>query len=75
MSAVNVTVDDKSTCADPYGMVSVTVQADYKCTVPFANLFMCGASKTHKFKPITGRFPHQGARFHEGGGGKGCEGK
>lgn len=74
MSNVVVTVDDKSTCDDPYGMVSVTVTADYKCSVPFSNLFMCGAGKTHSFKPMVARFPHQGARFEEGGGAK-CGGK
>lgn len=74
MSNVTVTVDDSSTCDDPYGMVSVTVNADYKCSVPFSNLFMCGAAKTHTFKPMTARFPHQGARYQEGGGAKGCAG-
>jgi Flp pilus assembly protein TadG len=69
---VDVKVEDKSTCADPYGMVSVTVNADYNCTVPFANLFMCGASKTHSFKPMIARFPHQGARYQGQTGAKGC---
>ena len=69
---VDVKVDDASTCADPYGMVSVTVNADYNCTVPFANLFMCGRSKTHSFKPMISRFPHQGARYQDGTGAKGC---
>lgn len=70
MKNVTVTVDDTSTCEDPYGMVSVTVAADYKCSVPFSNIFMCGAGKTHSFKPMIARFPHQGARFAEGGGAK-----
>jgi uncharacterized membrane protein YgcG len=70
MSNVNVKVEDRSTCDDPYGMVSVTVTADYKCSVPFSNIFMCGTGKTHSFKPMTARFPHQGARFAEGGGAK-----
>jgi uncharacterized membrane protein YfbV (UPF0208 family) len=70
-----VRVDDTSTCEDPYGMVSVTVTADYKCSVPFSNLFMCGRSKIHPFKPMIARFPHQGARYQEGGGAKGCAGK
>lgn len=68
MSNVDVKVDDKSSCDDPYGMVSVTVTAEYKCSVPFSNLFMCGVGKKHLFKPMTARFPHQGARFAEGGG-------
>jgi len=71
---VNVKVEDTSSCDDPYGMVSVTVNADYKCSVPFSNLFMCGASKTHAFKPMTSRFPHQGARYQDGDGAKGCAG-
>ena len=69
---VDVKVDDTSSCKDPYGMVSVTVNADYKCSVPFSNLFMCGASKTHSFKPMVSRFPHQGARYQDGTGAKGC---
>ncbi len=68
MRKVDVKVDDESTCDDPFGMVSVTVTVDYKCSVPFANLFLCGAKKTHAFKAMTARFPHQGARFAEGGG-------
>jgi hypothetical protein len=72
MSNVQVTVDDTSSCADPFGMVSVTVAADYKCTVPLSSLFMCGLGGTHAFKAMTARFPHQGARFQEGGGGSGC---
>jgi Flp pilus assembly protein TadG len=74
MANVNVTVDDTSTCEDPYGMVSVTVTADYKCSVPFSNIFMCGAAKKHTFKPMVSRFPHQGARYQEGDGAKGCSG-
>ena len=75
MRDVQVTVKDDSTCADPYGMVSVTVTAKYKCSVPFANMFMCPGGQIHTFKPMTSRFPHQGAKFQEGGGAKDCEGK
>jgi Flp pilus assembly protein TadG len=73
MSNVDVKIEDTSNCEDPYGMVSVTVTADYKCAVPFANLFMCGAGKTHSFKPMTSRFPHQGARYQDGEGAKKCK--
>jgi Flp pilus assembly protein TadG len=73
MSNVDVKVEDKSDCEDPYNMVSVTVTADYKCSVPFANLFMCGAGKTHSFKPMTSRFPHQGARYQDGAGASSCK--
>jgi len=73
MSNVDVKIDDTSTCDDPYGMVSVTVTADYKCSVPFSNLFMCGAGKTHAFKPMIARFPHQGARYQDGDGAKACK--
>ena len=73
MANVDVKVDDASNCEDPYGMVSVTVTADYKCSVPFSNLFMCGAGKTHSFKPMTSRFPHQGARYQDGEGAKKCK--
>ena len=76
MSNVDVKIDDTSTCEDPYGMVSVTVTADYKCSVPFANSFICGADRTHTFKPMISRFPHQGARYQDGEGAKKCkEGK
>lgn len=75
MRDVQVVVKDDSTCADPYGMVSVTVTARYKCSVPFANMFMCPSGQTHEFKPMTSRFPHQGAKFQEGGGAKKCEGQ
>ncbi len=73
MSNIDVKVDDTSTCGDPYGMVSVTVTADYKCSVPFSNLFMCGAGKTHSFKPMIARFPHQGARYQDQDGAKNCK--
>jgi Flp pilus assembly protein TadG len=73
MSNVDVKIDDVSNCEDPYGMVSVTVTADYKCSVPFAGLFMCGGSRTHSFKPMISRFPHQGARYQDGEGAKKCK--
>jgi len=73
MSNLEVKVDDTSTCEDPYGMVTVTVTADYKCSVPFSNLFMCGTGKTHSFKPMISRFPHQGARYQDGEGAKKCK--
>jgi Flp pilus assembly protein TadG len=73
MRNVNVKVEDTSDCEDPYKTVSVTVTADYKCSVPFANLFMCGAGKTHSFKPMTSRFPHQGARYQDGDGASKCK--
>ena len=72
MRNVDVKVEDTSTCEDPYNTVSVTVTADYKCSVPFANLFMCGARKIHSFKAMTSRFPHQGARYQDGDGAKKC---
>lgn len=70
---VDVKVEDTSTCDDPYGMVSVTVTANYKCSVPFSNLFMCGRDKFHVFKPMISRFPHQGARYQDGEGAKKCK--
>ena len=65
---LDVTVDDKSTCDDPYGLVTVTVDADYRCSVPFGNILVCGQAKTtHHIKQTFG-FPHEGARYAEGGG-------
>jgi Flp pilus assembly protein TadG len=70
MNNVNVQVDDQSSCADPYGMVTVTVTADYRCSVPFGGRLLCGAvGATHTLKQKYA-MPHQGARYSDGGGAK-----
>jgi uncharacterized membrane protein YgcG len=75
MSSVNVAIDDKSSCSDPYGLVSVTVTAEYKCSVPFGGRLLCGAVGATRTMKQTYGFPHQGARYKlegsdcSGGGG------
>ena len=56
--------DASTTQADngPYGLVTVTVSASYKCDVPIGGL-MCGLGRRHTFKEIRASFPHQGARY------------
>jgi uncharacterized membrane protein YgcG len=77
MTNVDVAIDDKSSCTDPYGLVTVTVTADYKCSVPFGGRLLCGAvGATRTLKQAYG-FPHQGARYKDegsdcGGGGGGA---
>jgi Flp pilus assembly protein TadG len=69
MKSVTVSIDDKSSCSDQYGDVKVTVDADYRCSVPFGNRLVCGAGGGgHRIKQAF-TFPHQGARYEEGGGG------
>ena len=78
MSNVRVDIKDESSCDDQYGLVTVTVKADYKCSVPFGSRLMCGvASNTCSggkcpFEQKYG-FPHQGARYK--GEGSSCGGK
>lgn len=68
MKQVDVEVDDQSSCSDPYGMVSVTVKADYRCSVPFGGFLLCGTSGGKHSIAYKIGFPHEGARFKEGGG-------
>jgi Flp pilus assembly protein TadG len=57
---VNVTVADQSSRSDPYGWVTVTVRAEYRCRVPMG-FFACGGlSKTLE---ESYRMPHQGAIY------------
>ena len=75
MSSVSVDIKDTSDGTDVYGMITVTVTAQYKCSVPFGAYLVCGhsvdgAPKEHKFvHKIT--FPHQGGCYTDLGGG-GC---
>ncbi len=64
-----VTINDKSSCDDPYGTVDVTVNATMRCTVPFGGRLLCGGG-LHGFRQ-TYSMPHQGARYKDGQGG-GC---
>lgn len=61
-------IDDASSCTDPYGPVTVTVNATYRCQVPFGGRIVCGLGGSHEFRNIKYTMPHEGARYHEGGG-------
>lgn len=70
MDSVDVTIKDESSCEDDgqYGLVSVTVKAQYRCSVPFGSRLLCGAfHATRNFEQTYG-FPHQGARYKGDGG-------
>lgn len=69
MGDLTVDVNDQSSCDDPYGLVTVRVRANYRCAVPFGNRLVCGLTGTHPIDDQLG-FPHQGARYADGGGAK-----
>lgn len=60
MRKLEVTVVDRSNRDDPYGLVTVTVRADYGCRVPMGQLICLGKTKT---LVETFSLPHQGARY------------
>jgi len=68
MAGVNVTVQDQSSCADPFGLVSVTVRANYRCSVPLGGRLLCGAVGATHLLQQRYSYPHQGARYKDGGG-------
>ena len=57
---VNVDVQDQSSREDPYGWVTVTVRATYRCTVPMGFIACGGATKQLQ---ESYRMPHQGAIY------------
>lgn len=57
---VNVDVQDQSSRDDPYGWVTVTVKATYRCTVPMGFIACGGATKQLE---ESYRMPHQGALY------------
>lgn len=57
---VNVEVQDQSSREDPYGWVTVTVKAQYRCTVPMGFIACGGVSKQLQ---ESYRMPHQGAIY------------
>jgi len=69
---VSPKIEDASSCADPFGMVTVTVNANYKCSVPFGGRIVCGLGARHDFQNIKYSMPHQGARYKDGDGAS-CE--
>ena len=66
MESVEVEIEDKSSCSEDngqYGLVAVTVTAEYKCSVPFGGRLLCGAVGATRTLKQTYGFPHQGARY------------
>ncbi|MCA9587797.1 MAG: pilus assembly protein [Myxococcales bacterium] len=61
MVTVTTEINDQSSKADPYGAVTVTVRATYRCSVPMGSLFTCpGGVKVFTERAM---MPHQGARY------------
>ncbi|MBX3206405.1 MAG: hypothetical protein KF764_15130 [Labilithrix sp.] len=60
MQSVTVDVADASSKADPYGWVTVTVTATYKCTAPMGAIGCLGSTKVLR---ESYRMPHQGANY------------
>ena len=60
ITSVNVEVQDQSSRDDPYGWVTVTVTAQYRCTVPMGFIACGGVSKQLQ---ESYRMPHQGALY------------
>jgi len=56
----NVDVQDQSSRDDPYGWVTVTVKATYRCTVPMGFIACGGGTKQLQ---ESYRMPHQGAIY------------
>jgi hypothetical protein len=58
-----VDVKDDSSQSDPYGLVTVTLHASYRCDVPIGKYVVCGLGRTMTYRPLRAAFPHQGARY------------
>jgi len=65
LNVEKVDVKDDSSASDPYGLVTVTVTANYKCDVPIGKYVVCGGDRTMHYKPMKAAFPHQGAKYLE----------
>ena len=61
---IDVKTEDNSSLQDPYGPVTVTVKATYKCRVPLASV-VCGGfwSRGQTIMKSSATLPHQGARY------------
>jgi Flp pilus assembly protein TadG len=75
---VKVTVDDKATCSDPYGPVTVKVEGTVRCFVPLGQI-ICksrapfgGAQRAAVVFKDSVTMPHQGARYKGEQSGGGC---
>jgi hypothetical protein len=72
--APKIEINDKSGCGDKvYDDVTVTVTADYRCSVPFPGHMLCaGNGGAYTFKHSY-TFPHQGASYKKREGGSACK--
>ena len=59
---VRVDINDQSNESDPYGMICVTVNADYRCGVPLGGRLVCGLKGRSSQKAMACH-AHQGARY------------
>ncbi len=60
ISVDDVDIQDASSRDDPYGWVTVTVKATYRCTVPMGFIACAGSTKQLQ---ESYRMPHQGAIY------------
>ncbi len=51
----------QATTADPYGMVTCTVDVTYVCEIPMAKMWVCGGSAKGLKESMS--LPNQGARY------------
>jgi Flp pilus assembly protein TadG len=75
---VKVRVDDKATCDDPYGPVTVKVEGTVRCVVPLGQTICLGrapfggASRASVVFKDSVTMPHQGAKYKGEKSGGGC---
>lgn len=62
---IDVEVEDRSSCDDPFGPVTVRVSTAYRCEVPLGKLICQGDLSRIKYAAT---MPHQGSLYAEGGG-------
>lgn len=58
---IQVSWTDASSRGDPFGQVTVTVAADYRCRVPIGRFIICNGASRHM--TFTVALPHQGAKY------------
>lgn len=74
---VKVTVDDKATCQNPFGPVTVKVEATTRCIVPLGQSICLAGKRAGTPRPSviftdSVTMPHQGARYKGKESGGGC---
>ena len=60
-ASIVATIDDRSSEGDPYGLVTVTSTADFRCGVPLGRI-ICGTGSKVTFTERKS-LPHQGANY------------